>query len=125
MIRGIGVDAVEIQRIEELIVRWGDKFLEKIFTQKEIEYCSAKKNPSQHYAVRFAAKEALSKAMETGWTGIFQWKDVEVVNATSGRPEIRTYGKISDALSQVIINISLSHTDNIAVAVVIVETNQG
>ena len=122
MIRGVGLDAVEIRRIEETIARWGERFLKKIFTQHEIEYCSSKKSPSQHFAVRFAAKEAFSKAIATGWTGIFEWRNVEVSNAPSGRPEIQTKGKLSDELSHSRIHLSLTHTETMAVAVVVIET---
>ena len=80
MIQGVGVDVVELGRIKEMIAAQGDAFVNKIFTESEIAYCKSKPSPEQHFAARFAAKEAVSKAVQTGWSGIFRWKDVEVQN---------------------------------------------
>ena len=69
MIQGIGVDLIEIHRIQSSIDEFGETFLQKIFTDSEIVYCRSRKNPAQHFAARFAAKEAVSKALATGWSG--------------------------------------------------------
>src|SRR3989338_1141917 len=84
MIRGIGVDVVDIQRMKETLVEQGDAFRRRVFTEAEIDYCDRKPRPYENYAARFAAKEAVSKALETGWSGTFRWKDVEVLNDPSG-----------------------------------------
>ncbi len=121
MIRGIGIDAVEVERIENTMRNWEERFLDKVFTPRERDYCLSKFKPAQHFAVRFAAKEALSKAVATGWAGSFRWKDVEVVNAPSGRPEIRLSGGLARVLAGCAIHLSLTHSESSAVAVVIVE----
>ena len=76
MVKGIGIDVVEIKRIREIMDKWGDKFLKKVFTEREISYAQSKINPAQHFAARFAAKEAFAKAAATGWKGSFRWKDI-------------------------------------------------
>jgi holo-[acyl-carrier protein] synthase len=95
--------------------------LEKIFTPSEIAYCEGKAHPAQHFAARFAAKEALSKALATGWSGTFRWKDVEVVNDPSGRPRLIPHGTLVDALGDATVHVSLSHSDSQVVAVVVLE----
>jgi len=121
MIEGIGVDIIEIDRIREMIDRHGDSFLLKIFTDREIEYCRSKKIPYQHFAARFAAKEALSKALATGWRGDFRWKDVEISNNEQGQPSITLYGKLSALIGTDRVLLSLSHSDNSVVAFVVIE----
>lgn len=106
----VGIDIVEVHRIERLIKN--KNFLEKIYTKEEIDYCSNKKNKGQHFAVRFAAKEAVWKAlMEKNVTH----KDIGVKNLASGRPEVFIKGK-----KRKNIDISLSHTEEHAVACAIV-----
>jgi holo-[acyl-carrier protein] synthase len=121
MIQGIGIDVVEINRIQQTIERWGNRFLQKVFTGTELRYCLARKNPTQHLAARFAAKEAVSKALATGWSGIFRWQDVEVVNDAIGKPEVRFLGRLGDTLHDRRVHISLSHAETIVVAVAVVE----
>lgn len=121
MIQGIGVDIIEIDRIRDIIDRYGDTFLSKIFTETEINYCRSKKISSQHFAARFAAKEAFSKALSTGWRGEFSWKDIEVSNNELGQPSITLYGKLGDRIEKDRVLISLSHSDNTVVAFVIIE----
>ena len=86
MILGIGTDICDIRRIEQSIEKNGDRFLDKIFTQGEREYCDAKARPAMSYAKRFAAKEAVAKALAGAETGSLSWKSVEVQNDPSGRP---------------------------------------
>ncbi len=121
MIKGIGVDIIEIERIKKSMGELGDTFLQKIFTSNEIAYCNSKPNAVQHFAARFAAKEALSKAVATGWAGEFRWKDVEVMNESSGKPLLTLHGSMKELLSQCSVFVSLSHSDNHVVAMVVLE----
>jgi holo-[acyl-carrier protein] synthase len=121
MILGIGMDMVDIERIRASLERYGDSFVSKIFTEHEITYCSAKALPAQHYAARFAAKEAFSKAIATGWAGAFHWKDVEVVNDEQGKPSFRLYGATAEQFGEKSILVSLTHTDASAAAFVIIQ----
>jgi len=121
MIRGIGVDIVDIGRVRKLIETEEMRFLEKVFTRTEIAYCNAKHNRYQHFAARFAAKEAVSKALATGWAGDFRWKHVEVTNDASGQPRISVYGRIKEHLGSSHILISLSHADAYVVAMAVIE----
>jgi len=121
MVKGIGVDILEIQRIRESIDRTGDHFLDKVFTETEIAYCTAKHDAAQHFAARFAAKEAVSKALATGWTGAFRWKDVEVTNDLLGRPEVTLHGQLRETIGTATVLVSLSHSLTHVVAVAIIE----
>ncbi len=123
MIQGIGVDLIEIQRIESSINKFGETFLRKIFTDTEIAYCRSRKNPTEHFAARFAAKEAVSKALSTGWTGEFEWKNVEVTNELSGKPNVILHGSTADALKKSKVHLSLSHSDSSVVAFAIIEVD--
>ena len=124
MIRGVGIDIIEIARIRRDIELLGPRFTDKLFTDGEIRYCTAKAIPHQHFAARFAAKEAVSKALATGWAGEFRWKDVEVVNDPSGRPGIVLHGSLHDALGSANIHLSLSHSEAHVVAVAIIEDHR-
>jgi holo-[acyl-carrier protein] synthase len=121
MIRGIGVDIIEIERIRRDLETLGPRFTEKVFTDREIAYCSAKANPYQHFAARFAAKEAVSKALATGWAGEFRWKDVEVANDPSGRPRILLHGRLGADLGTASIHLTLSHSGMHVVAMALIE----
>jgi holo-[acyl-carrier protein] synthase len=121
MIEGIGVDVVEIHRIEEVINTWGNHFLNKVFTETELAYASSKVNPIPHIAARFAVKEAVAKALTTGWSGGFRWKDVEVQNDESGKPSVIVYGKVKEILNGSRIMVSLSHSDTVVVAFAVIE----
>ncbi|NLM97751.1 MAG: holo-ACP synthase [Halanaerobiaceae bacterium] len=122
MIKGLGVDLVDIKRIEELINKRGQAFLEKVFTLREIEYCESKAARYQHYAARFAAKEAVVK-MLAGAEGI-GWKDIEVLKAGNGKPELVLSGqarKAADRLGIKRLHLSISHEKELAIAQVIGE----
>ncbi len=121
MVKGIGVDIIEISRIRKSVETLGETFLSKVFTEREIAYCAAKMNRYQHLAARFAAKEAVSKALSTGWAGEFRWKDVEVMNDPSGQPHITLYGKLGERLASSTLFVSLSHSESHVVAVVLIE----
>jgi holo-[acyl-carrier protein] synthase len=125
MISGIGIDVIEVQRIKESMERFGDRMLNRLFTKPEIEYCSARKNPALHLAGRFAAKEAAFKALGKGWGGDISWKDVEITNLPSGAPQIAFYGKALELKNSKNITgafVSISHIEQIATAIVIVES---
>ena len=116
MIKGIGTDIVEIERIKEAVKDLGERFLSRIYTQKERAYCERRgKLKFPELAVRFAAKEAYAKALGTGMRGI-HWRDIEVVNNKEGKPHIARNGKILPK-----VHLSLSHSRDSAHAVVIIE----
>lgn len=123
MIFGLGVDIIEIDRIASSVEKFGDRFLNKIFTETELEYCLSKKNKDQHLAARFAAKEAISKAIATGWNADFRWKDVEIYNEKSGLPRVRLFGKLKAFVgNEKELQISMSHSENYVVCVAILYT---
>ena len=121
MVEGIGVDVVEIKRLQETVTKWGDVFLRKIFTGKELRYARSKKDPVPHIAARFAVKEAVAKALSTGWSGGFRWKDVEVENDSSGKPSVILYGAMKDLLAGGKVFVSISHSENVVVAFAVIE----
>ena len=109
---GIGTDIVECLRIAQMIERHGELFLSRVFTPREIEYCSARKAATQHYAGRFAAKEAVLKAMGTGWARGISWQDIEVRSHSNGKPSIALGGGAREVCEKVGIRellISISH----------------
>jgi len=112
----VGIDLIEPDRIRRAAERWGDAFLDRIFTAEEREYCDRMANPWLHYAARFAAKEAFSKALGTGMRGL-AWRDVAVVREASGRPALRVRWPAGHAARAA--SVSLSHTRGMAGAVVL------
>jgi holo-[acyl-carrier protein] synthase len=121
MVRGIGIDIIEIHRIRKSVESIGNRFLEKVFTASEITYCDAKAHRYQHYAARFAAKEAMSKALSLGWTGEFRWKDVEISNDVSGQPHVTLHGMLRARLAGATVMLSMSHSESHVVAMVMIE----
>ena len=124
MIVGTGIDVVEIPRFRKVTERVKDRFLFRVFTPAEQEYCRAHRDPSPHFAVRFAAKEALFKALGTGWAKGVTWQDAEVLREGQDAPMMILHGralKLSEEKSVQAIHLSLSHTDQWAVAMVILE----
>ena len=123
MIIGCGIDIVKIERIEKIINKWGASFTNRIFTHLERQYCEKKKNGYPSYAGRFAAKEALLKALGLGLNGV-SWKDAEVVNNQFGQPFLKLDGKLKKIVSEKKIGkifLTISHTNEYAVAQVILE----
>lgn len=119
MIYGIGIDVVEVDRIEAAITRQGEAFLVRLFTQAERNYCERQARPALHFAARFAAKEAVSKAFGTGIGGNAGWLDMEVVRGESGAPKMVFSGNaaeflISEGIGEV--QVSLSHARDYAAA---------
>ncbi len=126
MIMGSGVDIVEVKRIKKAVEKWGDSFLKKVFTDRELDYANSKRFAYQHLAARFATKEAVLKAFGGGWSRTLPWKDVEVVNDRNGKPEIRVHGEAKKVYSKRKIKkilVSMSHTKEHAVANAILVTN--
>ena len=122
-IRGLGIDLVEISRIEGMLSRWRERFLDKVFTAEEIACCEGRTNRAASYAARFAAKEAFAKALGTGWDKNFSWKDFSVDHAPNGRPLPRLSARLQARLPATLIHLSLSHSDHYATAVVIFEAD--
>lgn len=121
MVLGLGIDIIEIARVKKSIENYGDNFLNKVFTTEEIKYCNSKFNKYQHYAARFAAKEAVYKALASGWQEGLRWKDIEIQNDNSGMPSIKPSGKLKMFLSEnTQLRISISHSDNYVTSVAII-----
>ncbi len=121
---GIGVDVVDVKRMKVVLDARGTSLIKKLFTESEIAYCTSKKNSHEHYAARFAAKEAVSKAMQTGWSGQFRWRDVEVINNPSGAPKVVLHDFVAEQLAKCRVHISLSHTENTVVAFAVIEKSE-
>jgi holo-[acyl-carrier protein] synthase len=116
---GIGIDVVEVERVSSAIRRHGEPFLAKIFTTAEREYCESRKNPAMHYAARFAAKEAASKALGTGIGGNAGLHDLEIIHDAKGAPLLRLAGAAGAFAKQqgiTEIRISLTHAREYAAA---------
>jgi holo-[acyl-carrier protein] synthase len=125
MIVGTGIDIAEVPRIQEAIERYGQRFLERIFTEGEMRYCDSKANRMERYAARFAAKEAAMKALGTGWNHGVRWRDCEVVRAPGGRPTMSFHGKAGEFAEKLGVKnaaLSISHTAEQAIAQVILES---
>jgi holo-[acyl-carrier protein] synthase len=125
MIIGIGIDLVKIDRIDKA-GKNRSGFLERVFTEREREYCSRQKFPAQHYAGRFAAKEAVLKAIGTGWSTGVKWTDMEVLHGDGGGPVVNISGRVKDLMDlrgvrQILL--SYSHDEGYAVAHVVLVGN--
>lgn len=119
----VGVDIVEVERVERALTSRGQRFASRVFTENEIRYCDSRRTRFQSYAARFAAKEAVSKLLGTGFRGFFP-RDVEVITGDEGRPEVVLHGRARElAASAGIwnIEISLSHVGQMAIAVAAAE----
>lgn len=119
MLKGVGTDIIEISRIEKVIKRYGAKFLNRLFTQKEQQYCQKHKTSSRHFAGRFAAKEAIAKAIGSGIGREIQWTDIEILNDSSGKPEVYFSEKARLLLGNLECHLSISHCKEYASAVAI------
>jgi holo-[acyl-carrier protein] synthase len=124
MIIGVGVDIVEIDRLRQVMDRQKHRFTKRLFTAAEQEFCLGHRDPAPHFAARFAAKEAVFKALHTGWARGVTWLDVEVRREEQQAPELVLQGealKLSLALGVRSFHVSLSHTDDAAIAFVVME----
>jgi holo-[acyl-carrier protein] synthase len=125
MIVGTGIDVAEVPRVAAAIDRFGQRFIRRIFTEAEILYCDSKANRVERYAARFAAKEAGMKALGTGWNYGVRWRDVEVLRKPGQRPTIVFHGRAGEFAKKLgVVNaaLSLTHTEEQAIAQVILES---
>jgi holo-[acyl-carrier protein] synthase len=125
MVIGVGTDLMEISRIAQSIDRYGDRFLERVFTAREIEYCRRKKNSAESFAARFAAKEAAAKALGTGISRGVGWLELEVGREPGGRPTMELTGRAAvqaRELGVTRVSLSLTHSRDVALAVVVMES---
>jgi holo-[acyl-carrier protein] synthase len=123
---GIGVDLVECSRIQHSMDRFGDRFLRRVFTEGEVAYSMSMKFPARHLAARFAAKEAVSKAFGTGIGKAMGWRDIDIQKKPSGEPFLVFSGPAEElAKRRGVVNalITLSHTDHLAMACIVLETS--
>jgi holo-[acyl-carrier protein] synthase len=121
---GTGIDIVECLRIAQMIERHGELFITRVYTDAEIEYCTARKAATQHYSGRWAAKEAVLKALGTGWRRGISWRDIEIVNDRKGAPTVNLRGGARDVMEKAGIrrlHVSISHCRSFAVAHVVAE----
>jgi holo-[acyl-carrier protein] synthase len=124
MVVGVGTDLIEIARIQQSIARFGDRFLRRVFTPGEIAYCQCKKNAAESFAARFAAKEAGAKALGTGISQGISWLELEVARQPGGRPTLHLSGRAAQRARQLgvaTVSLSLTHSKDIALAVVVME----
>ncbi|MBN2125941.1 MAG: holo-ACP synthase [Deltaproteobacteria bacterium] len=124
MIYGIGIDLVNIARMETVLKRWGDRFVSRVFTEEEAALCSARSFPPSSFALRFAAKEALSKALGLGMRKGVRWRDIEVFHHPGGKPGLRLRGRSFDLCREREItglHVSMSDEGEYGMAMVILE----
>ena len=119
MTESVGIDLVEVARIRNAAERRGERFLKRIFTERERGYCREKHGEYASLAARFAAKEAVFKALGTGWSAGVKWTDVEVINDALGKPEVVLHGKVKELVGKRNVAISLTHTREYAQAVAV------
>ena len=124
MIIGSGIDMVEIQRIQQSMERFGQRFLDRVFTPAEQAYCLRKRNAAESLAARFAAKEAAAKALGTGISRGVNWLELEVVREPGGRPALRFHGRAAEIAQQLGVGhaaLSITHTAALSMASVLLE----
>src|ERR1017187_7452923 len=124
MVVGVGTDLMEIARIQQSIARFGDRFLRRVFTPSEIQYCQRKKNAAESFAARFAAKEAGAKALGTGISQGVSWLEIEVAREPGGRPTLKFHGRAAQfaaRLGATRAALSITHTSTLAMASVVLE----
>ncbi len=127
VLKGFGVDVVDVERFEALLRRRGAAFLKRVFTEGEIRYCRARRRSTQHFAARWAAKEAFFKALGTGWGKGGAFRDVEILRNGSGAPALRLGGKARALAERARVRqtlVSLSHTDSVAAASVVLTATE-
>ena len=123
MIVGMGTDVVDVPRIQAALEEYGERFLVKVFTDEEIAYCNRfGETRYLHFAARFAAKEAFSKAVKTGMRDGMSFKQVGIRNLASGEPIMELFGPMQERWGSHTIHVSLSHTATVALAVVVIES---
>ena len=121
-ILGIGTDITECLRIARMIERHGELFINRVYTSEEIKYCQSRKQTTQHFTGRWAAKEAILKALGTGWRRGISWRDIEIRNEPGGKPVVAVRGGVKDVVEQLgigEIQVSISHCRSHATALAI------
>jgi holo-[acyl-carrier protein] synthase len=124
MVFGVGIDLVDVRRIEKTLDRYGDRFIAKVYSPSEIDYCSRKAMPQIHFAARFAVKESFMKALSIGLGMGVCLKDIEVINQVDNKPVLITHHKANDMITAAgitAIQLSITHTKHYANAIVILE----
>lgn len=124
MIVGSGIDLVDIHRIEQSVERFGERFLNRIYTAAEQAYCLRKRRAAESLAARFAAKEAGAKALGTGINHGVHWLEIEVTREPGGRPALHFHGRAGEIATRLGVAraaLSLTHSDNMAMASVVLE----
>jgi holo-[acyl-carrier protein] synthase len=124
MIYGIGIDIVSIPRIERMLERWGPFFTQRVYTPGEIAFCEGRSNPGQHFALRWAVKEAMLKALGLGLRSGIKWTDIEVANDRFGKPSLTVHNQAKDFLTERSIKtafVSISHEKDYGIAQVVLE----
>lgn len=124
MIYGTGVDLVSIRRMEKVILKWEDRFVKRVFTDREAHTCRHRPAPHAAFALRFAAKEAFSKALGLGMRGGLRWRNIEVFNEPSGKPVLRLFDTAADICREKGISgihLSLSDDGDYGIAMVVLE----
>ncbi|GAB4248369.1 MAG: holo-[acyl-carrier-protein] synthase [Acidobacteriota bacterium] len=127
MVIGIGIDIVEVERIRQAL-QDGEALARRVFTERELTYCRERKNQFQHFAGRFAAKEAAMKALGTGWQEGIRWRDVEVIPGDLGQPELVFHGKAEELFTAKggrRSHVTITHASAYAVAAVVLEGEPG
>ena len=125
MITGIGVDRIAISRVEASLERFGDRFIERVYTEQEIAQSHAKGNPARRFAMLFAAKEAVSKALGTGFRRGIAMHHIETIHQTSGKPEVSLHGaalKVAEGQGIIRIHVSLTDDEGVALAFAVAES---
>jgi holo-[acyl-carrier protein] synthase len=128
MIYGIGIDLIQISRMECMVKKWGDRFLDRVFTISEVTACKSRPKPAAAFALRFAAKEAFSKALGTGMRLGVAWRDIETISTRGGRPELRLHGEARRLCLKFGISaahLSLSDERAYGSAMVVLESGSG
>lgn len=126
LIVGSGIDVIEIARIDRALERSGERFERRVFARAEIEACRARRRPAPHYAIRFAAKEAVMKALGTGWARGVRWVDIETVPGAGAGPaqlSLALHGRVAELVGSSHAHLTVSHTRSHAVALVLLESN--
>jgi len=124
MVIGVGTDLIEIARIAQSTARFGERFLQRVFTAREIEFCQRKKHAAESFAARFAAKEAGAKALGTGISQGVSWLELEVTREPGERPRLQLAGRAAERARDIgvaKVSLSLTHSRDIALAVVVME----
>jgi holo-[acyl-carrier protein] synthase len=127
MLLGLGNDIIEVARLEQELGHGPGSLRDELFTPSEIAYCEGMRHPARHFAARFAAKEALFKALGTGWRGGLAWREVEVRRTELGKPEIVLTGQTKELAEELRVTkvlVSLSHTKTLAAASVVLEARE-